>query len=78
MQNPGLLHRISHNAKAAEKNLGSFFHGGISMCRKGELHRCCLFCFGLGILFGRWVESWFLCGCVAVFCFSIPLTRRRV
>ena len=47
------------------------------MCRKRDLHCYCLFCFGLGVLFGRWVESWFLCGCVAIFCFCMPLTRRR-
>ena len=31
------------------------------MCRRKDLYCCCLFCFGLGILFGKCVESWIFC-----------------
>ena len=47
------------------------------MCRKRDLHNCCLLCFALGLLFGRWVDSWFICGGIVMFCFCMPLLRRR-
>lgn len=47
------------------------------MCRRKDLYCCCLFCFGLGILFGKCVESWVFCGCIAIACFCMPLTKRR-
>lgn len=30
------------------------------MCRKRYLHGCCVLCFGLGIMIGHCLESWFL------------------
>ena len=50
---------------------------GIPMCRRRDLHNCCLLCFALGVLFGRWVDSWFLCGGIVVLCFCMPLFRHR-
>lgn len=47
------------------------------MCRRRDLHNCCLLCFGLGILFGHWVDSWFLCGCIVACCFCLPLLRHH-
>lgn len=35
--------------------------GGVSMCRKNHLHGCCVLFFGLGLMIGHCLESWFLC-----------------
>ena len=47
------------------------------MCRRRDLQHCCLLCFALGVLFGLWVDSWFLCGGIVVLCFCMPLFRHR-
>ena len=31
------------------------------MCRRRYLHGCCSLCFGLGVMIGYCLESWFLC-----------------
>lgn len=31
------------------------------MCRKKVLHGCCVGVFGLGLIVGHCLESWFLC-----------------
>lgn len=33
------------------------------MCRKSHLRGCCLMLFGLGLIVGHCLESWFLCCC---------------
>lgn len=33
------------------------------MCRKSYLRGCCILFFGLGLLVGYSLESWFLCCC---------------
>lgn len=33
------------------------------MCRKTYLQGCCCVCFGLGLLLGHSLTSWFLCCC---------------
>lgn len=35
--------------------------GGVTMCRKSHLHGCCLLAFGLGLMVGHCLESWFFC-----------------
>lgn len=46
------------------------------MCRRRDACRWSLLCFGLGILVGQWVDSWFLCGCMVALCVLFPLVRR--
>ena len=33
------------------------------MCRKTHLRGWCLICFGLGLIVGHCLQSWFLCCC---------------
>lgn len=33
------------------------------MCRKNHLHGCCCLFFGLGLIVGHCVSSWFVCCC---------------
>ena len=47
------------------------------MCRRKDLHNCCLLVFALGLLVGRCVNSWFICGALVALCFFVPLVRRR-
>lgn len=47
------------------------------MCRRKDLHNCCLLVFALGLLVGRCVNSWFICGALVAVCFLVPLVRRR-
>ena len=37
--------------------------GGVFMCRKTYLRGCCIAFFGLGLIFGHCLESWFVCCC---------------
>lgn len=36
------------------------------MCRKNHLHGCCFVVFGIGVMIGHCLESWFLCSCVGI------------
>ena len=47
------------------------------MCRRKDLYNCCLLCFALGMLLGRCVNSWFLCGGIVAVCFFVPFFQRR-
>ena len=33
------------------------------MCRKSHLRGCCVLVFGLGLMIGHCLESWFFCCC---------------
>ncbi len=33
------------------------------MCRKSHLHGWCMLLFGLGVMIGHCLDSWFLCCC---------------
>lgn len=49
------------------------------MCRKSYLRGCCLMLFGLGLIVGHCLESWFLCCCggVGLMAFGLVVSRRR-
>lgn len=49
------------------------------MCRKNRLHGCCAVCFGLGLMVGHSLESWFLCffGGLGIIFLGICMMRRR-
>lgn len=47
------------------------------MCRRRDLSSCCLLAFALGMLLGRCVDSWFLCGSIVALCVCLPLFGRR-
>ena len=49
------------------------------MCRKNRLHGCCCLCFGLGLIFGHGIESWFVCCCggIALMVFGLCVLGRR-
>ena len=50
------------------------------MCRKNHLHGCCILCFGLGLMVGHCLESWFLCffgGLFLLFFGFSVLCRKR-
>lgn len=56
-----------------------YFFGGVCMCRKNRLHGCCLLFFGLGLLVGHCLESWFLCCCggLVLIVLGICVMRQR-
>ncbi|MCI7808553.1 hypothetical protein MR626_04585 [bacterium] len=49
------------------------------MCRKNHLHGCCILSFGLGLIIGHCLESWFLCCCggVALIVLGLCVMKRR-
>ncbi len=49
------------------------------MCRKNHLHGCCLLAFGLGLLVGYCLESWFLCCCggVGLIVFGLCVMKQK-
>ena len=49
------------------------------MCRKQCLYGCCLMLFGLGVMVGHWLESWFLCsfGGLGLIALGFLILRRR-
>ncbi len=49
------------------------------MCRKNYLRGCSILCFGLGLIIGHCLESWFLCCCggMGLIFFGILVMRRR-
>ena len=49
------------------------------MCRKNHLHGCCCLFFGLGLILGHCVSSWFVCCCggVALLVLGLCIMRRR-
>lgn len=60
---------------------GSFIYstGGVSMYRKNHLHGCCALSFGLGLMLGHCLESWFLCsfGGLVLIGIGFCVMRRR-
>ena len=48
------------------------------MCRKKQMHGFCCLCFGLGLMVGCWLESWFLCsvGGLALILLGMTLAKR--
>ena len=49
------------------------------MCRKNHLHGCCMLAFGIGLIVGHCLESWFLCCCggVGLIVLGFCVMRRR-
>lgn len=49
------------------------------MCRKKHLHGCCVVFFGLGLIVGHCLESWFLCafGGLVLVGLGICIIRQR-
>ena len=49
------------------------------MCRKNHLRGWCLICFGLGLIVGHCLQSWFLCCCggVVLLVLGCGVMRRR-
>lgn len=49
------------------------------MCRKSHLHGCSVLFFGLGLMVGHSLESWFLCsiGGLLIIFLGICIMRRR-
>ena len=37
--------------------------GGVFMCRRQQLLGCVMLGFGLGLMIGHCLESWFVCSC---------------
>lgn len=50
------------------------------MCRKNQLQGCCLIAFGLGIVVGHSLESWFLCTCggTALAVLGLCILKKRM
>lgn len=48
------------------------------MCRRKQAQGWCVLCFGLGVLVGHYLESWFLCsaGGVALILLGLLLSRK--
>lgn len=53
--------------------------GVFIMCRKSHLHGCCILCFGLGLICGHCLESWFFCclGGFALIILGLCVMRKR-
>ena len=53
--------------------------GVFFMCRKNHLHGCCMLAFGLGLIIGHCLESWFLCCCggIILLILGCCVMRRR-
>ena len=49
------------------------------MCRKRYMHGCCALFFGLGLMVGYCLESWFLCsfGGLGLILFGILITHKK-
>ena len=50
------------------------------MYRKNQMHGCCILCFGLGLMVGHCLESWFLCcfgGLALLFLGFSVMCRKR-
>lgn len=49
------------------------------MCRKKQMQGFCLLCFGLGLMVGYYLESWFLCsvGGVGLVIFGMLLSKKK-
>ena len=49
------------------------------MCRKNRLHGCCMIAFGVGLIVGHCLESWFLCCCggIVLLILGCCVMRRR-
>jgi hypothetical protein len=49
------------------------------MCRRNQLLGCCLFAFGLGLILGYGIGSWFWCfwGGIALLFFGLCTIKRR-
>jgi len=58
---------------------GIQFSGGVSMCRKTYLRGCCLAFFGLGLIFGHCLESWFVCcgGGIVLILLGLTVMRQK-
>ena len=50
------------------------------MCRKNHLQGCCLIAFGLGIVVGHSLKSWFLCTCggTALAVLGLCILKKRM
>ena len=49
------------------------------MCRKNHLRGCCILFFGLGLIVGHCLESWFFCcfGGIVLIVLGICVSRKR-
>lgn len=49
------------------------------MCRKNRLHGCCISFFGLGLIIGHCLESWFLCcgGGIGLILLGLCVMRQK-
>jgi len=49
------------------------------MCRKTYLRGCCLAFFGLGLIFGHCLESWFVCcgGGIVLILLGLTVMRQK-
>lgn len=47
------------------------------MCRKTYLRGCCMALFGLGLIFGHCLESWFVCCCGGIVLIVLGLCILR-
>ena len=49
-----------------------------SMCRKKQAQGWCALCFGMGLMVGYYLESWFLCstGGLGLILLGLYLTRK--
>ena len=49
------------------------------MCRKSRLHGCCILFFGLCVIVGHCLESWFLCCCggIVLIVLGLCVMKRR-
>lgn len=67
-------------AKAAGNFPGSFFICEvIVLCRRKDMHCCCLLCFALGMLVGHWIDSgvWCWVGALVLVCLGFSVASRR-
>ncbi|MBQ6719288.1 MAG: hypothetical protein IJN20_02930 [Oscillospiraceae bacterium] len=49
------------------------------MCRKKQMQGFCCLCFGLGMMMGSYLESWFFCsvGGLALIFFGMMLAKKK-
>ncbi len=49
------------------------------MCRRRDMHCCCLLCFALGMLVGHWIDSgiWCWLGALGLVCLGFSMASRR-
>ena len=62
-----------------QRSLHRICAGGVFMCRRNQLLGCVLLAFGVGLLFGTWLESGLFChlfGLLAIFG-GVGVCRRK-